>query len=71
MDNMRPLVISEHMAADNALNFRIESREEIGIAQQHPVEENNIKSFHTIEHDYEPEKEFQKSESISYAVPSA
>ncbi len=67
---MCPFVISEHVTADNAFNFRIISREEVGITEQHPVKEDNIERLHTVEHDDEPDKKLQKSEAVFYSVPS-
>ena len=71
MDNMRPLVVAKHVPADNTFDFRIVSREEIGIAEQYPVEENNIECLHSVEHDDEPDKELKESEAVPDPIPSA
>lgn len=44
-------------------------REEVGVAEQHPVEEKDIIDFHTVKYHKKSCKEFQERETVSYTVP--
>ena len=71
MADMGFCVIAEHMRADDALEFRIEMGKEVRMAEQHPIEKQNIIDFHAVEHDEEAHEELRESEFISKPVPYA
>lgn len=41
------------------------------MTEKHPVEENNIVYFHTIEHYEKPHEKFSKAEAVFDSVPYA
>ena len=69
MQKMRLFVIAEHMRSYYAFYFRIKVREEIGVAEQHPVEERNVVELHDVEDRNEPREEPAESEAVFHAVP--
>ena len=71
MADMGFCVIAEHMRAGNALEFRIEMGKEARMAEQYPIEKQNIIDFHAAEHDEEAHEELREAEFISNPVPYA
>lgn len=64
-------VIAEHMRADDALELRIEMGKEVRMAEQHPIEKQNIIDFHAAEHDEEAREKLCKAEFVSQPIPYA
>lgn len=71
MADMGFCVIAEHMRADDALEFRIEMGKEARMAEQHPIEKQNIIDFHTVEYDEKAREKLCKAEFISQPIPYA
>ena len=69
MRYVRFLVVPELMRPDDALQLRIEVREKVRVAEQHPVEERNVVELHDVEHRNEPREEPAESEGVFHAVP--
>ena len=69
MRYVRFLVVPELMRPDDALQLRIEVREKVRVAEQHPVEERNVVELHDVEDRNEPREEPAESEAVFHAVP--
>ena len=71
MADMGFCVIAEHMRADDALEFRIEMGKEVRMAEQHPIEKQNIIDFHAVENDEKAHEKLREAEFISNPIPYA
>ena len=69
MPQVRRLVVAELLRPHDALQLRVEVGEEIGVAEQHPVEENDVVDLHGAEDAQEPPEERPEAEAPPDAVP--
>ena len=68
MNDMRPLVISEHVAPDHSPCLRVVTGKESWVAQQDPIEKDDIIRLEQYHHQTEPQKELPESKAIIDAV---
>ena len=71
MHKMLLFVIAEHMLSDYPFCLRIKMREEVRIAEQTPVKEQNIVDLHDIKHCNESAEESPEAEIILHSIPNA
>ena len=69
MPQMRRLVVAELLRPHDALQLRVEVGEEVGVAEQHPVEENDVVDLHGAEDAQEASEERPEAEAPPDAVP--
>ena len=63
-------IVAEHVRTYDAFQLRIEVGEEIGVAEQHPIEEKDIVELHAVKHDKKPQEKPREAEAVFYAVES-
>ena len=69
MRYVRFLVVPELMRPDDALQLRLEVREKVRVAEQHPVEERDVVDLHEVEYRNEPREKLAIAEAVFHAVP--
>ena len=56
-------IVAEHVRTYDAFQLRIEVGEEIGVAEQHPIEEKDIVELHAVKHDKNTAGKTERSRS--------
>ena len=64
-------IIPKLLRPYDALQLRVKMGEEIGVAEQEPIEEENVIDFHDIEHRQEAGKATQEIIILFYPIPRA
>ena len=65
---MRFFVVSEQLRGGDALDLRVKMRKEVRMAQQHPVEKENVVDLHDIEDHEIPREKRAEGEAVFAAL---
>ena len=65
---MRFFVVPEQLRADDALDLGVKIREKVRVAQQHPVEKENVVDLHDIEDDEVAREKRAEGENVFDAL---
>ena len=71
MENVFFFIISKQLRIRMTLEFGIKVGEEVGMAEQYPIKEENIVNFHEVKHNEEPYKKFPEGKLVLEAIPGA
>lgn len=63
MENVLFFIIPKQLWIRMALEFGIKVGEEVGMAEQYPIKEENIVNFHEVKHNEEP---YEKSQKVNW-----
>ena len=66
---MRFFVVPEQLRGGDALDLGVKMRKEVRMAQQHPVEKENVVGLHDIEDHEIPREKRAEGETVPNAVP--
>ena len=68
MHEVRFFVVPEQLRADDALDLGVKIREKVRMAQQHPVEKENVVDLHDIEDDEVAREKRAEGETVFDAL---